>query len=58
MSHLTEQSQMKASVEYIDEKSIGYEASNDVPEFDAHETRRILRKIDLRLVPWLTVLYL
>lgn len=29
----------------------------DVPEFDAKETRRILRKVDYRLLPMLTLLY-
>jgi hypothetical protein len=49
---------MKATVEYVDEKAVEYEGNNEIPDFDKHETRRILRKIDFRLVPWLTVLYL
>ncbi|KAL1627218.1 hypothetical protein SLS56_006457 [Neofusicoccum ribis] len=30
---------------------------NDVPEYDAKETKRILRKVDFRLLPMLTLLY-
>lgn len=38
----------------------GYTAADEVvvPEYDAHETRKILWKIDYRLVPFLSVLYL
>jgi hypothetical protein len=33
-------------------------AEDTVAQFDKHETRRIMRKIDYRLIPLLAVLYL
>ena len=32
--------------------------NNEIPEFDQKATRRLLRKIDIRLIPFLALLYL
>ncbi|OJD38568.1 retrograde regulation protein 2 [Diplodia corticola] len=39
------------------ETSTSDEQAADVPEYDAKETQRILRKVDYRLLPMLTLLY-
>lgn len=36
----------------------GYAVEEVVVEYDSHETRRILRKVDYRLVPFLAFIYL
>ena len=37
---------------------VGLGSEDPAVEYDSHETSKILRKIDVRLVPWLSVLYL
>lgn len=61
----------KNTIEYLEDGRPHAEVKGDVltshgdldnapiiPQFDAHEERRIVRKIDVRLLPVLAVLYL
>lgn len=62
-SFLEEKGEQIAHIEHDSEKrsrelQSELVSESPVPEFDARETRRILRKIDWRLVPFLALLYL
>lgn len=65
MTSPKEKQPSETQVEYSDAKNAslltveaGLAPDQVVTEHDKHETRRILRKVDLILVPFLTVLYL
>lgn len=42
----------------LEKKAMAASEEEGIVEYDVHETRKILRKIDYRLVPFLSVLYL
>lgn len=42
----------------LEKKAMAAAEEEGIVEYDVHETRNILRKIDYRLVPFLSVLYL
>ncbi|KAH6974573.1 putative MFS nicotinic acid transporter Tna1 [Ilyonectria sp. MPI-CAGE-AT-0026] len=45
-------------LEFAKEESIAQGGINDIPQYDRVETRRVLRKIDYRLLPLLAIPYL
>jgi hypothetical protein len=42
----------------LEKKAMAATEEEGIVEYDVHETRKILRKIDYRLVPFLSILYL
>jgi hypothetical protein len=51
----TEDTEKDVAVDAVD---AGFATDDADVAFDEHETKRILRKVDFRLIPFLSVLYL